>query len=81
VEGPCQGRALQRVFHGLRKARRKWNEAELQRLRGRGHVALVAASVLALLLFVMALLLLLFSSPATTVVLVLALVVPAVLVL
>ena len=65
----------------LEEARRKRNEAELQRLRGRGYAALVAASIVALLLFAVALLLLLLSSPATTVVLVLALVVPAVLTL
>jgi hypothetical protein len=65
----------------LEEARKERNATELRKLRERGHAALVAASILALLLFAMALLLLLLSSPATTVILVLALVIPAVLVL
>lgn len=65
----------------LEEARRKRNEAELRRLRGRGHAALVAASVVALLLFAVALVLLLLSPSAGTVVLVLALVIPVVLAL
>jgi hypothetical protein len=86
AEGLLRVEALEAQFRtkwGLRleEAQRKRKEAELQRLRRRGHSALVAASVVALLLFAMALLLLLLSSPATTVALVLALVVPAVLIL
>ncbi len=65
----------------LEEARRKRNEAELRRLRGRGHAALVAASVVALLLFAVALVLLLLTPSAGTVVLVLALVIPVVLAL
>ena len=86
AEGLVHVEALEARFRAergprLEEARRKRNEAELRRLRKRGCAALVAASIVALLLFVVALLLLLLSPPTTAVVLVLALVVPAVLVL
>ncbi len=86
AEGFTHVEALEARFRAiwgprLEEARRRRQEGELRRLRGRGHTALVAASIVALLLFAMALLLLLFSSPATIVVLVLAFVVPAVLTL
>jgi hypothetical protein len=86
AEGLLRVEALEASFRAewdtqLEEARRKRNEAELQRLRGRGRVALVAASIAALLLFAGAIGLLLFSSPAAPLVLVLALVVPAVLAL
>jgi len=72
-----------RIEYGprLEEAFRARNAAEVRRLKRRGHITLVAASVLALFLFVVALLLLLLSPPTVPVVLVLALVIPAVLVL
>jgi hypothetical protein len=86
AEGLLRVEALEAQFRfewgpQLEEARRKRNEAELRKLRGRGHAALVAASVLALLLFVMALALLLLYPPSVAFVLVLSLVLPAVLVL
>jgi hypothetical protein len=86
AEGLLRVEALEARFRfewgpRLDVARRKRNEAELRKFRGRGRTALVAASVLALILFVVALALLLLYPPAVAFVLVLALVIPAVLVL
>jgi hypothetical protein len=86
AEGLLRVEALEAQFRfewgpRIEVARKKRHEAELRKLRGRVHTALVAASVLALLLFVMALASLRLYPPAVAFVLVLALVVPAVLVL
>ncbi len=86
AEGLLRVEALQARFRfewgpRLEVARKKRHEAQLRKLRERGHAALDAASVLAVLLFVMALALLLLYPPAVAFVLVLALVIPAVLVL
>jgi Nuclease-related domain len=86
AEGLLHVEALEAQFRfewgpRLEEARRKKHEAELWKLRGRGRTALVAASVLAMVLFVVALALLLLYPPAVAFVLVMALAIPAVLVL